>query len=492
MRVFIVLFVLYLTLFSETEYVQNRWIVNNQITPELYELVQTIENDTTILCKDKIDLTILKNLIEGYSYVQDEALQELLIEEANKVAYRYKLIKATGCYDPATFLEDNFLRISSDNEVANSSNNPILQRLYRVLQKYKKIQQKGGWQKIYIKDVLYLKKGQKYDVIPKIRKRLAIEGFEVEESNETLYDEKLYEVVKEFQKAHSLKADGIIGPMTIDAMNRSVEDKIEQILLNIERARWFLHDDNFFIFVDIPGFFMQVYKNGKPIFYSKVIVGRKSRPTPQMRNVVSYAVLNPYWRAPKTIIQEDILPYLRRGDFEHIEAEHIVASLDPYGKKIIPFDEVDWNDPDSIAKIIFLQLPGPHNFLGFVKFMFPNRFDVYLHDTNARRLFRYEYRALSSGCVRVHKPIELLHLLWTHTKKEICYRDILDLLWQEKTKKVRIAPNVPIYLLYLTVFVDEANKIHFFSDIYGIDKKMLSYKRARMYEKIASKRSQNE
>ncbi len=488
MRVVIIVFILYFALFAETD--SSSWIANGKISSQLYQLVKTIENDPTLLCKDKIDLTILKNLMEGYSYVQDEALKELLIEEANRVAHRYQLIKATGCYDPAIFLENNFLR-SSVEEIADSTN-PILQKLYAILQKYRAIQKKGGWENIYIQDVLYLRKGQSYDVIPKIRRRLAIEGFDAGDSSSTLFDERLFEAVKEFQRLHSLKADGIIGPITLATMNRSVEDKIEQILLNIERARWFLRNDDFFIFVDIPGFFMQVYDQEKPIFYSKVIVGRKSRPTPQMRNIISYAVLNPYWRAPKTIIQEDILPYLRKGDFQHLKEEQIVASLDPYGKKIVPFEEVDWNDEQSIAHITFLQLPGPHNFLGFVKFMFPNRFDVYLHDTNARRLFKYDYRALSSGCVRVQKPIELLHLLLSRKGKEIAYRDILDLLWREQNRRLRLTPSVPVYLLYLTVFVDKANKIHFFSDIYGIDKKMLSYKRMHSYEEVASRRRSEE
>ena len=486
MRIAILFFILFSMIFSENNFTQNRWIVENKISPALYKLIDSIEHDPTLLCKDNIDLASLKNLIDGYSYVQDEALAASLIEEANRIANIYNVVKSTGCYDPAVFLEDNFLYAASEN-LADESN-PILKKLRAILQKYLAIKKSGGWQKISIQDFVYLKRGKNYDVVPAIKKRLEIEGFGEFEYNDTLFDGELYEAIKAFQAAHGLKADGVIGPMTIKTMNRSVDEKIEQILLNIERARWFVRDDDFFVFVDIPGFFMQVYEKGEPIFYSKVIVGRKSRPTPQMRNVISYAVLNPYWRAPKTIIEEDILPHLQKGDFQKLRDEHIVAALDSFGKELVPFEAIDWNASDGNAsKVTFLQLPGPHNFLGFVKFMFPNRFDVYLHDTNARHLFKYEYRALSSGCVRVQKPIELMHLFMAHIGKEMDYRDIFDILWESQNKKIPIRPNIPVYLLYLTVFMDKDDTIHFYPDIYGIDKKMLSYKKLHGYDKIATK-----
>jgi len=276
----------------------------------------------------------------------------------------------------------------------------------------------------------------------------------------------------EFQRHHGLKSDGVIGPTTIDAMNVSVEEKIEKILLNLERFRWFLQEDPYFVFVDIPGFFLQVYEKGEPIFKCKVVVGRKQRPTPLMRDRIAYTVFNPYWRAPQTIIAEDILPQLKKGKFDKLEAEGIIASTDYYGKEVVDFEDVDWSLYDAKSlPFYFLQEPGPNNFLGYLKLIFPNRFDVYLHDTNHRNLFKYTYRALSSGCVRLEKPIELFHLLKSK-EFEMTYRDIFDIIYSKKTKKIDFEEKIPIYLSYLSVYADRSGKVYFYDDIYGYDRRM--------------------
>ncbi len=476
----LLIFFVYLFAFdaNQTEFNQSktlyRWI-GDDIRFELYELVKSVQEDETILCRDRFTKLIedVEALMHQYESTRSDLVAQKLEQAANDLEYAYLKVRNSGCFHPRRFLEDNFLPCKGKS-YKTPLRSPVLERLYRMLQIYKNLQKEGGWEPIEIQDELYLRPNKSYDEIPSIRKRLAQEGFyQGEDFNSTLYTPELVEAVKEFQHRHGLKADGIIGPMTVAQMNVSVEDKIKKILLSIERARWFLKEDDFFVFVNIPGFFLEVFENGEPIFYSEVIVGRKKRPTPQMRNLISYAVLNPYWRAPKTIIKEDILPHLQSRDFKTIRAERIVASLDPYGKELVRFEDVDWSYFRwSDVPFYFIQLPGPDNFLGFIKFMFPNRFDVYLHDTNARGLFKYSYRALSSGCVRVRKPIELYHILINRGAKEVTYRDIFDQLWRSRTKRVRIKPNVPVYLLYLTAFMDKDGKSYFYPDIYGIDKKM--------------------
>ncbi len=457
---------------------QFNWFIGNEVRSKLYNLIERIEADDTILCKSRLEYKIekLEELLKKYSLYKTSYLKKRIESSANNLEYSYLKILNSGCYSPRRFLGKDFIFESKD--YTKELKSPILERLYKMLRFYKKLKEEGGWEKVEVKDVLYLRPNEEYDEIPLIKKRLAKEGFyHGEDFNSTLYDENVTKSVMEFQKSHGLKPDGVIGPMTLAQMNMSVEEKIGKILLNIERARWFLKEDSFFVFVDIPGFFLEVFDENRSIFRSDVIVGRKSRPTPQMRNLISFMVLNPYWRAPETIIKEDILPQLKAGHFAKIRAKGIIASLDPYGRERVRFEDVDWNNFNTTQDLpfYFLQLPGPKNFLGFLKFMFPNRFDVYLHDTNARRLFNYSYRALSSGCVRVRKPIELFYILYNKDRppqEQMSYRDIFSKLWRKRTKKVYLKPNIPVYLIYLTTFMDSQGKYYFYPDIYNIDKKM--------------------
>ncbi len=478
-----VIFLFSLILFAQEQNVsdtnislpQYRWVdQSGGPSWELHLLLTKIEEDNTLLCKDRLNKEIDK-LKEALDSKQEACVIERL---ANSVEESYWHILNCGCFAPQYFLEKNFLP-PHKSPIKKEFDSPILARLYGALEKYERLAREADdWEPIELEDIVYLLPGSSNEAVGKIRKRLALEGFyhchKEEDLNASLYDNELVEAVKDFQRHHGLKDDGVVGPMTLDAMNEPLEHKIARIKINIERARWFVQPDDFFVFVDIPGFFMQVYDHGRAIFESKVIVGRKERPTPQMRNLISYCVLNPYWHAPKTILKEDIIPSLKKRDFGHLKKEGIIVSTDAYGKEVVKFEDVNWEyfDEKNIP-FTFLQKPGPNNFLGYVKFMFPNRFDVYLHDTNARNLFRYSYRALSSGCVRVKKPIELLHL-FLNRQKEIDYRDILDRLWTQRTQRIRIRPNIPVYLLYLSVWMDECGEVYFYPDVYGLDKKMLA------------------
>ncbi len=464
----VVIWLLCISLIANDKNSTIAWFEDGKISPNLFALVQTIKNDDTILCKNYFDFTTIDNLIEGYRYTHDEEVKRKLQEFADKLLFIYVNVKNNGCYDPSIFLHENFL--PPKKRLQTTLHNPIIQGLYEALRKYKRLQ---DWHTIVTKDYVYLKKGKKYDEVPALKKRLHSEGYYMyEDFNDSYFDEKLEFAVKEFQKHHGLKVDGVVGPMTLEVMNIPRKEKIERILINIERARWFLDDDRFFIFVDIPGYFLQIYDGNETIFSSKVVVGRKSRPTPQMRNTISYAILNPYWRAPKTIVKEDIWPHLLQRDFETLKQQGIVAAIDRDGEEVVDFEDINWScfTPEDVP-FIFLQKPGPKNFLGFIKFMFPNRFDVYLHDTNHPQLFKYPYRALSSGCVRVQKPIELYYIL-KKRYEDIVYRDIVAALWDGKKKRYSFKKKIPIYLLYLTVY-NKNGEIYFYPDIYGIDKSML-------------------
>ena len=458
-----------------------KWTHDGSVDVDLYKLMNKIQHDPSILCKERLksDLARLDRLLESFGQNPTDTLAAKIDLQAEKLQVRYAYIKNNGCFDPGMFLEEeNFLprrKLRSESVV----DSPILTNLYKLLDRYLMLRQKGGWDPIEIEDTLYLKVGQEYDEVPAIKRRLALEGFFMGEVNDSrLYTKELADAIKEFQRRHGLKPDGVIGPMTLGMLNTSVDEKIKKILLSIERARWFLRGEDFFVFVNIPGYFLEVYDCNESCLRSDVIVGRKKRPTPLMRNQISYAVLNPYWRAPKTIIKEDILPKLQAGQFDKVRKSGIIASLDPMGRQVVRYEDVEWKFfTEEDLPFYFLQLPGPKNFLGFIKFMFPNKFDVYLHDTSSRQLFKYDYRALSSGCVRVKRPVELYRVLLKRYGRDISYRDIFEQFWAQKTKKVNLRPNIPVYLLYLTAYMDQKGKPYFYNDIYEIDKKMWEYAR---------------
>ncbi len=450
-----------------------KWIKEDRPNRHLATLLRAIDSDVTLLCKDRLEIDALKSAIVSMRKVPIVENKLEVERLADGVLRKYIYLKNHGCYYPGRFLtKDEYARPGKKPETKIVVN-PVLQNLEKAFYKYRKLKLAGGWKKIVVKDELYLRPGKSYPEIPAIKERLKAEGYyDKPLDDNTTYDAYTQAAVIDFQRHHGLKPDGVIGPATIDAMNVSVDEKLEKILINIERFRWFMQDDDFFVFVNIPGFFLKVFDNGRQIFESKVVVGRKKRPTPLMRDEIAYAVLNPYWRAPKTIVREDILPYLKRGDFEHLRKKGIMASTDYMGREIVNFEDVDWSQyNEETVPFYFFQTSGPHNFLGYLKLIFPNRFDVYLHDTNHRNLFKYNYRALSSGCVRVQKPIELFHLLKKRESNITC-RDIFDIIWSKRTKKIGFKEKIPVYLSYLTVYMDENGEVYFYNDVYGYDKRM--------------------
>ncbi len=470
---FILLVLFIAILYAEENSTKNyRWFDDGNLNRNFKVFYKTVKKDNTLLCKERLDITKLESLMEELPSNPDK--KEEIENLATKMLFKYIDIRNSGCYSPQRFFtKEEFLRPSA-KDYKKIVTNPILDRLEFALNRYKKIKRSGGWQKITAKDTPYLYPGKVYEEIPAIKERLYMEGYYhgVLDENGT-FTSDLKKSVIDFQLHHGLKPDGVIGPLTLEAMNVSVDDKIKKILINIERFRWFLDENDFFVFVDIPGFFLEVVDKNGSIFDSKVVVGRKSRPTPMMRHNISYAVLNPYWRAPKTIIKEDILPKLKKGNFERLKRQGIIASTDIYGKNRVNFEDIEWEyfDENSLP-FYFLQKPGPHNFLGYLKLMFPNRFDVYLHDTNHRDLFKYTFRALSSGCIRMEKPLELFHLLINKNRK-LTYRDIFDIIWRQKTKKIGFKKKIPVYLIYMTTYVDEKRECYFYRDIYGYDKRMM-------------------
>jgi murein L,D-transpeptidase YcbB/YkuD len=220
----------------------------------------------------------------------------------------------------------------------------------------------------------------------------------------TVYDASLEQGVRNFQERHGLAADGVIGPGTRAALNIPVSARIDQIRVNLERARWTLHEARGeFVLVDVAGFYVSYFRDDQPIWTSRVVVGRGSRETPIFRSMITYVVFNPTWTIPPGILVKDKLPELRRnpGALRRMN----IRVLDNSGREVDPYS-VNWNSYSSsrLPPYQFRQDAGPDNALGLVKIMFPNQHLVYLHDSPAKSLYELDERAFSSGCIRVEKP----------------------------------------------------------------------------------------
>ncbi len=282
------------------------------------------------------------------------------------------------------------------------------------------------------------------------------------------FDEKLQKAVLRFQKRHYLKQNGIFDRVNALYAQKSVKEKLAQIRLNIERYKLFprIKADTYVV-INIPGFWLHFYQNDTLIEDIFVVIGREDRPTPIFSDYLEYIVLNPTWSIPQNLMKKDYIPHLVENPGSLLEDDiHIYQG----GREIDP-NSVDWSkylDYEGHIPYQMVQKAGEKNVLGAMKFIFPNRYNVYLHDTNAKHLTTRRYRLYSSGCIRLSKPHLLLSLLAPYTPYS--YEQLEEIIARGKTQHIRLRKKMPIHIRYLTVFVDQEGGVHFRKDFYGFDK----------------------
>ncbi len=318
-----------------------------------------------------------------------------------------------------------------------------------------------------------LKPGMKDKRIPVLIQRLSAEGYQVETSgnNTDLYDQGLVEAVKEFQAHHGLETDGILGRNTLRELNIPARERVETIRVNLERARWILHDlDPEFLVVNIAAFELYFVKDGKKMWQCKVMVGKPYWKTPCFRATVEYVVVNPYWVVPPGILAKETIPKIKKNP--HYLARENLEIVDSKGRVINP-RSINWArvNPRRFPYMI-RQKPGPKNALGRIKFIFPNKHFVFLHDTPAKSLFARSSRAFSHGCIRVEKPLELASILFQGSRKWNRQK-IEELIASKETKTIHLERPMPILILYWTVTARDDGGINFLKDIYKRDQKIL-------------------
>lgn len=298
-----------------------------------------------------------------------------------------------------------------------------------------------------------------------IKKRLTYwKDLEVSDSITYIYDSKAIEAVKKFQKRHGFYPDGVVGKKTAEALNISLEERKEQVIVNLERWRWFTHDfGQNAVIINIPDFTLALVNNNDTIATHKVVVGKPDRPTPVLDSKMNYLVINPTWTVPPTILKKDLTPKAK-ADLNYF-AENNMRIFDRENNEVLP---EEWN-PKLADTYRYVQNPGNSNALGNIKFNYYNRFSVYLHDTNHREMFSMSHRALSSGCIRVQNPLELAEKILSKEDREWNSDKLNEMIAEGETEKIYLKNTNNVHQLYWTAWMDK-NGLQFRNDIYNLDK----------------------
>jgi murein L,D-transpeptidase YcbB/YkuD len=346
-------------------------------------------------------------------------------------------------------------------------------RLRAALVTYLNIKKSDCWPEVPAGRLM--RKGDHGTWVSVLRSRLIISGDlpESTHSNPTCFDDVLEDGVRRFQARHGLEVDGIVGSKTLAALNVPVDDRIRQIRLNMERWRWLPQDlGERHVIVNTADFKLNIIENEKTAQSIKAIVGKIKRATPVLSRKIKYLELNPYWNIPFNIALNTIIPCIKK-DPEYLADNNIRIFEDwtANARELAP-ESIDWS---QITKknftYRFRQDPSNSNALGRVKFMFPNKFSIYLHDTPSRNLFNMTKRTFSSGCIRIQKPIQFAdYLLRDHPKWDL--EKLIAAVNSKKNKTILLSHPINIHILYWTAWVDNDGIINFREDIYGRDSRL--------------------
>jgi len=381
--------------------------------------------------------------------------------------------------DPDWFAKRPFLDLATTlaNAVASDQveetlfkllpQHPDYVRLREALARYRALVAAGGWSQISAGPKLQI--GSRGPRVGVLRKRLMTEGLLPAVHSGDVFDENLRQGVRTFLQTHGQEPDGVIGAAALEALNIPPEVRVHQIEINLERWRWLPRDlGRKHIMVNVAGYDLEVVDDAHTVMGMRVVVGKPYLRTPVFSAELSYLVLNPYWNVPDTIAGKEILPELRRSP-DYLARHNMELSTRSAPHQEINPAAVDWSHVStSNFPYRLRQRPGVKNPLGTVKFMLPNRFNVYLHDTSQRSLFARTERVFSHGCIRIEKPLELMeYVLGPHSRWN---RTTVKALNSQHERVIGIPQAIPVHILYWTAWVDEDGKVQFRKDVYGRDK----------------------
>ena len=466
---------------------RSAWVRDGRVT-QADTLIKTIEEAYGEgLTPDYYHLGLIRSLVDKAGKLSDPSNMADLDVLMTDAFLTLGCHLSGGCVNPAA-VESEWFAKRSDVDVSSVLEQALKKKqikealmglrpehgsyamLRRVLAQYRILLSKGEWPRVSAGP--FLRKDSTSGRVVELRKRLAASG-DIDADGArggNFFDEKLEQSVIIFQKRHGLKADGTVGPVTLRALNVPLKQRVRQIELNMERLRWVLGNiDQSSIVINIADFSLHVIENGKSILSMEVVVGKPYQRTPVFTAKMTYVVINPSWNIPDSIARKEILKKIKKDP--HYLAEQNIKVLTGHGSHEVEVDpeKIDWSGiAPGTLKYRFRQEPGPLNPLGRIKFMFPNQYNVYLHDTPSKRLFSQNVRTFSHGCTRIEKPIEMGEYVlrdvpgWTRAK-------LLAAIEEGTEQKVLLPHPLNVHFLYLTAWVDEGGILQFRNDIYGRD-----------------------
>jgi len=343
---------------------------------------------------------------------------------------------------------DTILQQHTDTLVNKTSSQYIL--LKQKLQVYHSIAKEGDWHAIALS--AKTRKGASSPAITQIKKRLQQAGFMIGADTSAIFNDSLVNAIQLYQQHNGMKPTGLITDTLIRSLNVPLEKRMQQLIVNLTRAQWMpATQDANYISVNIPDFLLTVFENNAKAFDIPVAVGKQGTNTTMFTGDLNQVVFNPYWNIPASIVQREIMPKMK-ADKNYLKSRN----MEQIGKN------------DSLPTI--RQLPGKDNALGKVKFLFPNRYDIYFHDTNEKDIFFKDKRAVSHGCIRLADAEKLATYLlrndnsWTPDK-------VYSAMNADKEQYVKISPAMPVTITYYTAWVDEKGQLNFRDDLYANDSK---------------------
>ena len=434
------------------------------------ELLEELWQDLSYSSLAKLDTLLTYNIVK---YVHDVSFGQLkpylvdpeLFAEAGDRSFDpvATILKLTAVEDLGSFLQE----LPPDNIHYAG--------LKEGLTDYLQMEKQEDW--LIIESGKSLRPGDDNARVEPIRKRLSLLTQKaLPTDNPSIYDDELKEAVLAFQMRHGLKTDGIIGKNTLRELNVSPAQRMDQIRINMARWRWQDHRlGDEYIVVNIANYQLYAYRDGELALSLPVIVGKLQHQTPVFSDRIKYVEFFPFWNIPPSIAKNKELPELKKNPF-HLE-EKKIRLFSNWQEDGVELDSttIDWSQVtrSQMARYKLRQDPGTFNALGLVKFVFPNKYSVYLHDTPTKDLFDEHYRSFSHGCIRVSDPEKLALFVLEGEDQGWSEERVEELFNGEERKVVRVRRSLPIHLTYQTAWLDKGGGIHFNGDVYSRDKKLV-------------------